>query len=288
MEERIGKLACSLLKMNEAIENANEDLTNALFYTNELSGKIQATQAAVETNNRLFESQLAYLEDQQSAADDETLKAATAAPPAAVAPAADTAELKYGMMDLNRTLNAWVARSVLAYESQGRASLMASAERRELVERIYEMEGEFDFIISNVTGLGEEVLAVATNLEALSGKFDEVNEKLAQAPVKAVAVEQAPTVAPTDDLPATSAAVSMTVAATTEEVTTAGGAAMVPAVVIAPAASVNQTSALAVVSDKIADIEAAVTKNLLLINSARMSIGKIDEQFTSEGTRARS
>lgn len=268
VDEKLVRIQCTLDSMKGKLDITNEDLTNALFYTNDLAGKVQKVEDSVEENSRLLESQLEYLQD--AASQDLVIQPEVQATPTPALPSVDTTALKKGVADLNRTLNAWVSRSVMAYESQGRLSALASAERRGMMERIVQIENAVNDFGPVVTGLIDDLTAVQDDFARLSNDVISLNETLA--------VNAKMVVAPTgaENVVSTTVALAKTTtsAPVTEETTTT----------TAPAPTSPAAVSTELASDKIEEIEAAISNNLILINGVRSEIDDINEQFAKHAS----
>ena len=263
--DKMRKVMCGIESLYRRVEATGEDLTNALFYTNDLATKLQKTQELVDENSNLLENQLEYLQD----AAVEHIPVAPAADSSAVAaPAAPQdakmTQLTSSVSSLNRTLNVWVSKSVLAYENQGRMSSLAGAERRSMVERIMNIEkaiapgGPISSAVERRFG------QVEVNMEGLASWINAVNETLF------ARTEITDRIESDTQEETTAAATTTTVLPTT---TTVAVTKSLPAV---------QPASAGVAMKKIKEIEESIRKNFLLVNGARSTIETIEKKFKSK------
>jgi len=266
--EKIRKLQCSVQSLYKKVEETGEDLTNALFYTNDLATKLQKTQQLVDENSNLLENQLEYLQDIERnpvVPQDGDSSAVVAAPQ--VAAPAEVAQLSNSVSNLNRTLNVWVSKSVLAYESQGRLSALAGAERRSMMERIINVEAAIAPGGPISSAVERRFGQVEVNMEGLASWVNAVNETMYERTevVQAEAKVQEET---------TTAATTTTVLPTT---TTVAATKSLPAV---------QSASAGEAMKKIKEIEESIRKNYLLVNGARSNIEAIEKKFEKHASES--
>jgi len=231
--DRLTLVSCGILQLNDIVEVMTEDMTNTLLYMNELADKVNRVGVLVNQNSDMIEDQMEYLGE------------------LSLPNTADNQEILDKISFLNRSLNAWVGRSVMAYENQGRLSALAGAERRAMDRRIARIEVDVFALIASSQSLVGNFSNLEESLESLEVGFQELNS----------------TSSKSCDCQMTPAVTSPT-----------------PPITTTTQATVAMTTKLA--SDDLDKLKENVNKNLLLLKSARTSIERINDKFThltSEG-----